>query len=681
MITSRTAQTLDTGNFIHGCFMVSIGSDFSTFQQILKYSEQDESSGTVGKPGLDPNVANILNSTGSKDGPLPVYMAKRKCRDSSLGGNDSINPLPQFNMDDDLHGGNETHPHLRTMYSQSDGMGQVYSENYDDTQQTLYMGFGIPVFSNIGNFWKNAVDQNMADFVNKGSGITTDKIGFLIGAAPIALIKLATIPFKYIQAMSDTIQKVPITKYYAFSSQMPMYFRFVNTILVMLATNMSIMGSDEDYSTGSDISKTSAIDLNNQGTRTTQDLSGMPTVFKDLGIDMARVMLKRYLYENGTLGTYQNRNTDDAMFAAANANNGDGVAPKTSDSQSTSSTANSTNSFSSDDVEIVDAEGDVTSEPRNWSMQWVDAFKAAYKNTLYDGHLFIGFRIDKGMGAEESFANSTGESQVAQKANEAFTKGKDASYSVMAGKFGDTGLSSVLTDVISGAKGIFQGLASTLKLDPLAAVMSGSAKIDIPDVWMGSSHARSASFTITCLSPYGDMESIFQSEYVPLACILAGALPRGTGYSSHSSPFICQAYCRGVFSSPLCMIESLQVSRGADQFGFTASRLPLKLTMQVTLKDLSPTMYMTMGGQTGLAKAIFGTDDNFGEYMMTLSGMGLRDRLAPFRSMRRKIKILLSTIHKNKLSPYMLGMEGGSRFMVSRVISTIVSGGRGIPGN
>jgi hypothetical protein len=652
--------------------MVSIGSDFTTFQEIMKYAEQDDSGG--GNPKLDPNVAKILNSNGGADGYFTPYFSKRKCRDSSLGGNDAINPLPQFCPDDDI-----THPHFQPIYNASQGMGQVYSENYDDTQQVLYLGFGIPVYSNIGSFWSQAIDTNMANFVNKGSGITAEKIGYLLGSAPIALLSIATIPLKFIQAMTDTLQKVPITKYYAFSSQMPMYFRFVNQILVMLATNMSIMGSDENFSTTSPTSNTSAMELNNQGTRSTQDLSGMPTVFKDLGLDMARIMMKRYLYENGTLGSYAARNTDDALFAAANANGGAGVASDLNNTQSTTPNADPTNNFATYNEESLAEQ--TSSQPRFWTAAWVDAFKAAYTNTIYDGHMFIGFRIDKGMGADETFSNSTGESQVAQKANEKFLEGREATFTTMHGEFGKSGLGSVLTDVVKGAAAMFKDTAAKLHMDPLAAVMSGAAKIDIPEVWMGSNYSRSASFSITCLSPYGDMESIFQSEYVPLACLLAGALPRGTGASSHSSPFICQAYCRGIFSSPLCMIESLQVSRGADQFGFTANRLPLKISMHVTLKDLSANMYMTMGGNNGLSKAIFGTDDNFGEYMLTLSGMGLRDRLAPFRSMRRKTKILLSTIYKNKLSPYMLGMEGGSRFMISRVISTIKSGGRGLPGN
>jgi hypothetical protein len=391
---------------------------------------------------------------------------------------------------------------------------------------------------------------------------------------------------------------------------------------------------------------------------------------------MARIMTKRYFYENGNDGKISNKFTDQAIIDSSNLNNGLGVADAaTVESTDTTTTpeANTTNSETTN--------GEASSSSRNWIMQYFDNFAAAYGTAIYDGHLFIGFRIDKGMGGSESFSNSTGESQIAQLANEKYQQGKDAKFKTMGGDFGDGVIASILSGVTDLLGGAITGAFSGLKMDPLGAALSGSAKIDIPEVWMSSSYSRSASFTITCLAPYGDFETIFQSEYVPLACILAGALPRGTGHSSHSSPFVCQAYCKGVFSSPLCIIESLEITRGADQFGMNAARLPLKLTMNVTLKDLSPVMYMTMGSDRGILNSIIGTDDNFGEYMMTLSGMGLRDRLSPFKSMRRKVNILLSTLYKNKLSPYMLGMEGGAKYMASRLVSSVISAGRNLPGN
>jgi hypothetical protein len=671
MITLKNVQRPASDNFIRGCFMVNIGTQFSTYQQIMQYAQAvkvDE-----GQKEFDSAMNQILRGNLDDEGgkgnkPLPYYFSRSKCRDTSLGGNDAINPLPQFSVDDDI-----VHPHFETKAGTGVGMGRIYSENFDDTQQILYLGFGIPVFSNVGSFWASAVDRDMANFINKGSNITPQKIGYLLGAAPIVLIKIATIPFKFIKAITDTISTVKISKYYSFSSQMPMYFRFVNTILVHLATNMNMMLSNDDINlTGSETSDVTPLEQLKYGTKPTHDVSGMPDLFKD-GLDMAQIMSKRYFYEHGSDKSQKRRNTDFAMFEAARTtNNGNGIADKPDPETSTNPDSNQTNNAGSEGTEENPLD-------KFWDMGWFDAFKGAYKDAIYDGHLFIGFRIDKGMGATESFSNQTGESQVAMLANEKFQQGRSVQFDSMGGNFGSGGIAGMMTDFVNAIKAVGAGVSNTFKLDPLAATLTGAAKVDIPEVWMGSAWSRSASFSITCLSPYGDVESIFMSEYVPLACILAGSLPRGTGEASHSAPFICQAYCRGMFSSPLCMIESLEVSRGADQYGFNMARLPLKLTMNVTLKDLTPAMYMSMGGDRGIAARVFGTDDNFGEYMLTLSGMGLRDRLAPFRSIRRKTQILLSTIYKNKLSPFMMGMEGGSRLLISRMVSTVTSGGRGLP--
>jgi hypothetical protein len=697
MITSKNGQTADTANFVHGCFMVRVGTDFQSYLDIVKYAQQDEIYNLT--PSDQAAVNQVLNGvaqndTGSGDNDtLPIYFSKTKCRDTTLGGNDAINPLPQFSPDDDI-----VHPHNIPNFPGSPsgrvsvGMGQVYSENYDDTQQILYMGFGIPVYSDVGNFWSTAVDLDMAKFVNTGGGITAEKIGFLIARVPVKIFSIATIPAKFIEAVVGGLQKVPITKYYAFSSQMPMYFRFVNTILVHLATNMNLMGSSTDSAvvdTGSVTTGKSAIQLLNDSGQG-DDMSGMPEVFAQSGLDMAKIMTKRFFYERGDQGAGKiyARYTDDAMFKAAALLNGQGVlsdqdvSSANADTSATNNTGNNTNSNGTTDSSSTPTDAAANTPSRKWTLSWVDAFGAAYTDAIYDGHMFIGFRIDKGMGASESFSNSTGESQLAQAANAKFQQGREVSFGTMSGEFGNSGgVSAILSSVAGAVTGLVKGLSAAIHLDPLAAIASGSAKVDIPEVWMNSNYSRSASFSISCLSPYGDMASIFQSEYVPLACLLAGTLPRGTGYASHSSPFICQAYCRGIFSSPLCIVESLDIQRGADQFGFTMNRLPLKISMHVTLKDLTPSMYMNMGGDQGIAKAIFGTDDNFGEYMLTLSGMGLRDRLAPFRTIRRKTQIFMSTLYKNKLSPFMLGMEGGNRFLVSRVISAIVSGGRGLPGN
>lgn len=669
-----TKRTPDDGSWIHGCFVVSVGAPFQDYRKLLEYSLADNTFGNT-PPKLDPVIKKYLNdkSTQGYDeaniAPA-TYFSRRKFRDSSLGGNDAINPLPQFCTDDDI-----AFP-IHSNASGSISMGQVYSENYDDLQQILYLGFGIPVFNNVGGFWGAATDMEFSKFVNQGSGITKEKIGYLLGSAPIRLINMVTIPLKFIGAMIDSLQQVPISKYYSFSSQMPMYFRFVNTILVMLATNMNIVGSNETLpGTGSKTSGTGAVDLLDEfySDKNNKDMSGISSVFRESGLDIARIMLKKFYYDNQDSKLFRDRWTDPSVVKAAALNNGKGVNNDDAPETSTNPTPAANGEGSTPDGE---------SSLRKYTLSYFDNFAAAWESTIYDGHLFIGFRIDRGMGGSESFSNSTGESRIAQIANEKFEQGRNANFEVMNNNFGQGGISSIIEGAVSAAKGFVEGIATSFSMDPLAAVASGAARINIPDVWMNSSYSRSQNFSLTCISPYGDFESIFQSEYVPLACILAGSLPRGTGVSSHSAPFVCQAYCRGIFASPLCMIESLEVTRGADQFGMNNARLPLKLTMNVTLKDLSPVMYMSMGGDRGITNTLFGTDDNFAEYMMTLSGMGLRDRIHPFRAARRRISIFFGILFKAKLSPYVNGMDFGANSYISRAIS-LISGatGRNLPGN
>jgi hypothetical protein len=653
----------DTASWVKGCFTLKVGTTFETYKAMLEYSESDESfGGNITKPALDPAAKTILNEFSKADmsvSPVPIYYSRKKCRDTSLGGNDAINPLPQFGYDDDI-----SFPMYNAYVGGNVAMGQVYSEVYDDNQQILYLNMGTPAFNDMGAFWGTAADMKVVDFVNKGSGITAEKIGYLVGSAPLRLWKIATIPKQLIAMMMNTLEYVPITKYYAFESQMPMYFRFVNHILVMLAVNLGFMATDpESNTTGSTTTNTSAIDIEKNGSKGT-DLQGLGYIFTDRGLDIAKIITKRFMFEHGYQHQVGKRNTDEALFAKHKPDDGSGTSAAPTSDPTTGATTTENSS----------------STARTWKSGWVNAFFAAYGATFYDGHLFIGFRVDKIGSVTESFSNSTGESKIAELANAKFAEANAASYSMMQGNVGDGILASAVEGVYSAAAGLIKGATETLKLDMLGAAATGASKIDIPEVWTSSTFSRSQSFHVTLMSPYGDIESIYQSELVPLACALAAALPRGTGESSHSAPFICQAYCRGVFSSPACIIESLEVSRGADQFGYNFMRLPLEMSLSFTIKDLSPTMSLNLGGDTGFGEQIFGSDDAFQEYMCTLSAMSLRARLAPFKQLARKATIFWTSLRRNKLSPYLMGMDRGTD-LPARVISSFFSGGKGLQNN
>lgn len=168
-----------------------------------------------------------------------------------------------------------------------------------------------------------------------------------------------------------------------------------------------------------------------------------------------------------------------------------------------------------------------------------------------------------------------------------------------------------------------------------SAVMKG-AYIDIPEQYSGSDFNKSHSINLQLRAPYGDSVSIFQAIIVPLACILAGALPRAGGSNSYTQPFLCRIYCKGMFAVPMGIIESVSIKRGDSEFGWTYNNLPTAIDVSITIKDMSPIMYMPMSA--GGLKNILGSDNAFNEYILTLAGVGLFDRISTISRFVRNIQ-------------------------------------------
>ena len=107
-------------------------------------------------------------------------------------------------------------------------------------------------------------------------------------------------------------------------------------------------------------------------------------------------------------------------------------------------------------------------------------------------------------------------------------------------------------DFVSGAlNGMSFGLSNILQS------IFGGAYIDMPNKWEDSeSNLANVSYSMTLISPYNNPISQLQNIYIPLAMLMAGALPLGTGRSSYTSPFICSCFDRGVQHIRLCIITS-----------------------------------------------------------------------------------------------------------------------------
>ena len=544
----------DNGNWERNPYAVVLERDFVTAKDYLSWASEVENK----------EVTKLFNDYMDE---LPNWLLSANFNNSSIGGNDALNPYWSFNEDDDII------PPLN-----KGGMGRVYSEIYDQTQQILWLQFGIPEYSGMKNFFLGKNITQLAGLM--GGKSLSWKLGNLLGSGIGLAIKLPILPFIWAKKIIDLGMVEQTTKYVGFRNYMPVYYRMVNTIMSHLAVGMKLY-------TAIPTSKQKRSQAEKNFNAQLPD-AGMPSILKH-GPDIFTILDKRArIVDSNSAGVQTTDNLTDELNDES----------------------------------------------------WTKRVSGAFTRSALGASDFIGFRIEKSLDSSENFTSTTGASSLANKLNGNVDSAKDRIFSTMAGK---TGV-SIIDSVINFTVGTAQGLAESLGIDKLLTSVTGAGYFTIPDTWKGSSYSQSYSVNIKLRSRYGDPVSIYQSIYVPLACLLAGSMPRSISSDMYTSPFIVRAYCKGMFAVPLGMIENLTVKRGLPEFGWSDMDLPTAVDVSMTIKDLSPTMHLTIADDKFLS--IFSHNDNLQEYLTTLSGIGLRERNSALQTYIKKTNACL-LIHKN----------------------------------
>jgi hypothetical protein len=273
---------------------------------------------------------------------------------------------------------------------------------------------------------------------------------------------------------------------------------------------------------------------------------------------------------------------------------------------------------------------------------WWTLFKARSDSALMWADKFISFRIDKNVDSTENFSSSTRQTAAAQLVNSFTSQARDKREGHLVSLLGTDSIFSKMfqsfTDAIKSA-------AAVVGADGLGSVLTGDGFVDFPEIWDNSSFSKSHSFSFELRSPYGDPVSIFQTIYIPLLLLLCMALPRAAGPNSYTSPFYVRMYSKGMVAIPFGIIESMSISRGDAEFGWNKNFLPTVVKVNITVKDLAPAMYMAVQSGSGALdifsnlKNIVASPTAFGEYLMTLAGLGWVDRVCLSRRIARQSRI------------------------------------------
>lgn len=193
--------------------------------------------------------ANARSSVMAYNGTFSAQ--KLSFADTSLGGNRSINPKPQFTKNAD--------PNLPSLIASTVdngnpgpnntmGMGRYYSEAIEANAQRIYMQFGVPAYNSLTNFFSTFYDSSHGTMANSGQAkndilYTMGKyLGYITLWSIIPELCIASLLYGTAQKAIASVQNRPLTKFYYMKPTMALYWSTVTTIVNAIAVNMHLMG-------------------------------------------------------------------------------------------------------------------------------------------------------------------------------------------------------------------------------------------------------------------------------------------------------------------------------------------------------------------------------------------------------------------------------------------------------
>lgn len=594
----------------------------------------------------------------------------------------------------------------------SAGMGRYYSEAIDDWGQDLVMRFGVAEYNSLIQFFGNFYSTDAALMARTGRTTSVfatagRAFGFLL-ALPMQPVILGGQIIKYLGGW-------PASKYYYMKPTMYPYWTAVNTIVNGIAVNMGVIPMALSPSQ----TKVMGLDANhlgNQAEMLEEYAKVLPDIFltpgnRAAGLDVYAIANRAQRIANTfnteLLNKVDSLNSASQLFNAINelkdrmfsggglkreASGGidayrdvylksdrntpkptssniqlDGTATDPSDPNAQNQANVASASAKSIDMEAVAADGN-----RDWYNMggsdsgtqggWWGSLRSMFEAERRDGAQFVTFRVGYSGSVGESFSSSVEESQIAQKFNSTSSSSRSARFDFADGNLGIPGLSTV----VNSAKELVAGTLDGLHMSGLIA-LAGNAFVDIPKTWSGSTaDLPKATYTIKLRSPYGTRMSRLMNLYIPLSMLLAAALPLSTGKRSYTSPFICEAFCRGRHAIRLGMVTDMSITRGVGNLAWSQDGDPLGIDVTFTIADMSTVMHLPitsnfgfsdkmmqatgdlLGGQAGqelvsmAQKGTYDDDNAFTDYLAVLGSLSWQDlvyatrrwRLARYRQMQ-----------------------------------------------
>jgi hypothetical protein len=598
--------------------------------------------------------------------------------DTSIGGNRSINPRPQFTKGADhnlpsllareCNDGNPTKE--STM-----GMGRYYAEAIDSNASRIFLQFGVPVHNSLGNFYTTFYDPmhgNMANSGTVGGGLLSSVakfIGYITVWALVPELAILSLMYGTAKKAYRDWRHQPLSKYYYMKSAMPLYWTTVTTIVNALSVNMKLSQGFEAGELKREANEGSQYKATPKQNATVMvELSKiLPDIMMndEGGIDI-RMVASRYqrLADAHERAWYKIRSEVDTEEKAAQmikayieggrydlndtkkmkdylsdylqtAGKGRHLIDKMIDTAESNTKVTDSTKVADDIVSkgmaaVSDAaESAIIGTQALWTgiMEHLSDYAKVAQAEARDGSAFISYIVDWESTVRESFSNRTRESDVASKMNETSRSARGKLFDIGNGNIADNIVADSLESIVSLVGEVVGGFGSALGLSGLS-ILGGKAFVDIPEYWDSSStNFPSSDYSIQLRSPYGNPISILTNVLIPLATLIAGAAPRSAGRNSYTGPFLCKLWQQGRCQIQLGMITELSITRGVGNVGWNVNKQPLAIDVSFTVTNLSKLLHVPITGELSiedlLGLTIFDEDTNFTDYMAILGSLTL----------------------------------------------------------
>ena len=603
-----------------------------------------------------------------------------------------VNPKPQFTRYCDIRskGKLENRPDQITLgttgHSMGLGQGRYYSEAIDDNQQRIFLQFGVPKYMPLLLWISKSFDIDKVVLHNRGVITSTliKAIGavttfFAVGAAPLLALGMFAVNV-YTQN----------SRFYSVKPTMYVYWSTVENILnAMTARRTMVPQIFQDFSmkldntmnregkiTGSFVQALNALIpdivnaetgrisvfaialrsqaafnkmqhadfLANQNKSLATDFTGYP--------DNGQTSHDTYFTNNKGNPSFFTKYLFEKAYKFLIEDNKDQEVSLLDETGST--TQSSMMEFDpiytdkdgkplSLDVDANDPQANLDSkisDNAKSKKSTFDKYKEYMLAELTDGAAFAIFNVDHTGSVGESFSNSHGANPI------------ESTFNAISSKARNIGniLSSatdipVVQDVMKLAADTGAKILSSASFgiaNPLLALAYG-VNISMPKVWEASSATLPrASYKMKLISPYGNAYSQLFNIYLPLAMILAGSLPRSTGNSSYTSPFVCQLFDRGRVNIQLGMIDSVSITRGTSNLAFTRSGHPNAIDVDFSIANLDEIISVDVNSSGVLTKAMEAlspdfSDNPFTSYLNTITGVDVYTQVYRIPMLRLKL--------------------------------------------